>query len=122
MPPARSVFILEDEPLIAAMMEELVEELGCTVVGPACNMERARELIADGGIDFAILDINIEGEASYEIAEELQRQRTPFLFTTGYHEGEVDQRFSCPVIAKPFDPSYLQGVVAGQLGLAMPGG
>lgn len=122
MPPIRSVFILEDEPLIAAMLEELVEELGAEVVGPACSLDRARQLLAAREIDFAILDINIEGETSYPIAEDLRRRGAPFLFTTGYDAGEIDGRFGCPVITKPFDPSYLQGVVAGQLGLPMPRG
>lgn len=120
--PTHSVLVLEDEPLIAAMMQTLVEELNCSVVGPAHNLDQASQLIARQTIDFAILDINIEGQSSYPIAEELKRRQIPFLFTTGYDLDEIDKSFRCPVIAKPFDPSFLQGVTAGQLGLPMPGG
>jgi len=121
-PSKRSVLILEDEPLIAAMIQELVEELGCRVVGPAHGVDRASQLIAHEAIDFAILDIIIEGVSSYAIAEELKRRQIPFVFTTGYDRGEIDKSFGCPVITKPFDPGFLQGVTAGQLGLPMPGG
>ena len=118
--PVPSILVLENEPLIAAMIQELVEELNCSVVGPAHSLFQASQLIAHEAIDFAILDINIEGESSYPIAEELERRQISFLFTTGYDLDDMDRSFRCPVIAKPFDPSFLQGVTAGQLGLPMP--
>jgi CheY-like chemotaxis protein len=107
--PMCSVLILEDEPLIAAMIQDLVEELRCRVVGPAHRLEQAFDLLACQAIDFAILDINVEGVSSYPLAEELMRRQIPFLFTTGYEVGDIDQSFGCPVISKPFDPSFLQG-------------
>lgn len=116
----RSVFILEDEPLIALMIAELVEDLGCEVVGPALSLDRAFQIVGSGDIDFAVLDILIEGQSAYAVGEELERRGTPFLFTTGYDTTEIDGRFACPVIPKPFDPRHLQGVIANQLGLEVP--
>lgn len=67
--PVRSVVVLEDKPLIAAIIQELVAELNCSVVGPAHSLDQAAELI--------------EGDQSYPIAEELKTPTDSVLFTTG---------------------------------------
>lgn len=120
MPAVPNVLIVEDEMLVAAMMTELVEELGCHVVGPTNDVDQALQIATQEQVDFAVLDINVEGRLSYPVAETLKRRAIPFIFTTGYNVDEIDKTYGCPVISKPFDPSYLQGVTASQLGLQMP--
>jgi CheY-like chemotaxis protein len=120
MPGVPSVLIVEDEMLVAALMTELVEELGCQVIGPASDVDEALQIAGQTDVDFAVLDINIAGKPSYPVAETLQRRGIPFVFTTGYTVDHIDKTYGCPVISKPFDSTYMQSVAAGQLGLAMP--
>lgn len=100
----RSVLIVEDEPLIAMMLEDYLTELGKTVVGPADSCAEALALIADGGIDAAILDVNLRGgETSWAIADALARAGIPFLFASGGRGDGVDgPHADRPVLAKPF--------------------
>lgn len=79
------VLIVEDEAIVAFMLEDMLVELGCAVVGPALRLADALRLVEEeAGIDAAILDVNIGGERSDRVAEALTRRRIPFVFATGY--------------------------------------
>lgn len=83
----KKVLILEDEPLIAMVLVDILEEAGCTVVGPAHDAEQAARLIAETPIDVAVLDVNLgSGRTSASIADSLKQTGTPFIFATGYGE------------------------------------
>ncbi|MBA3878250.1 MULTISPECIES: response regulator [Sphingomonas] len=100
----RSVLIVEDEPLIAMMLEDYLGALGKTVIGPADSCAEALALIAQGGIDAAILDVNLRGgETSSPIADALAAAGIPFLFASGGASDGVDgPHADRPVLAKPF--------------------
>lgn len=83
------VLLVEDSFLVASAMRRMVEELGCTVVGPAPDVERALELLESERCDAAILDINLGGETVQPVADRLAEMRTPFLFVTGYLSPEL---------------------------------
>jgi len=101
----RRVLIVEDEPLIAMALEDVLLDLGCTIVGRAAGVDDALASIAQHAIDLAILDVNIEGGQSYAVADALRDRGVPFVFTTGAAEDSVDCRYADNVILrKPFMP------------------
>ena len=109
------VMIVEDEPLIGAAMQMLVEDLGGTVSGP--HMTLAEGLAAAGsisGVDCALLDCNLGRDTSWPIAEALAARGIPFAFTSGKGIGDIDPRFSSrPVFPKPVDESKLKSFLEG---------
>lgn len=99
-----NILIVEDEPLIAMMIEDFLDVLGKTVAGTADTVESALALIALGGVDAAILDVNLRGgEKSFPIAEALAAKHIPFVFATGGSQDTVADPFrDRPTLAKPF--------------------
>ena len=85
----KRILVLEDEPLIAMMLEDILVELGCLVVGPASDIAGAEALVGDAAIDAAILDVNIGDRTSHPVAELLQARRIPFLVASGYGDAEA---------------------------------
>ena len=105
----QKILIVEDEPLIAMMLEDFLEVLDRKVVGTADSVDTALAHIEGaqdngGGIDAAILDVNLrQGEKSTAIAEALAARDIPFVFATGGTEDGVDERFrDRPRLMKPF--------------------
>jgi CheY-like chemotaxis protein len=95
------VLLVEDEIMIALLVEEILAEFGHTVVGPASRIDRALELVASEAIDVAILDVNIDGKEVYPVAEALAARGIPFMFVSGY--GTLPERFrDRPRLTKPF--------------------
>jgi CheY-like chemotaxis protein len=80
----RRVLLVEDNYLVAEMLTQQIESMGCEVVGPAASSAEALDLLDRHEIDCAVLDINIIGGTSAPIAEALDARAIPFLFVTGY--------------------------------------
>lgn len=113
MPNGLRAFVVEDETLVAIFLEDLLEELGCTVVGSATQVPRALSLVESLRPDIAIIDINLAGEEAYPIAEALRRHQIPFVFATGYGDGRVLPDWQdYPVIHKPYQKSDLERAMA----------
>ena len=105
----KRVLVLEDEPLVAIMLGEMLADAGCIVVGPAFNAEQALSLVEQNPIDAAILDINLgSGQTSAPVADALAEKAIPFLFATGYGctamRGRDQERVR---IDKPYDASTI---------------
>ena len=97
------ILVVEDEMMVAMLVEDLLEAFGCTIVGPAASIAGALALIATEAIDGAMLDLNLAGQAVYPVADELARFGIPFIFVTGYGNQEViGDHNSRPRLAKPF--------------------
>ena len=91
---ARSrVLLVEDEAMIAMLVEEMVLDFGSEVVGPAAKMEEALRLASDASLDAAILDVNVGGAVVYPVADLLRARGVPIIFATGYGAGELPSRF-----------------------------
>lgn len=115
------ILIVEDEALIAEMLQDWLSELGCEIAGPVASNEAGLALLARSAVTGAILDITIRDGHSYEIAKELQRLGVPFVFATGHGDEVIDPQFSdVPVLQKPFDFDALARFV-GPLGETAPG-
>lgn len=106
----RRVLVIEDEGLIAIHIQDTLEELGCTVVGPVRGVGEAIDLIDQNAVDAALLDVNLgEGRNSYALAEELDRRGIPLAFLTGYGANGIRADFrDRAVISKPIDRSRLE--------------
>jgi len=98
------ILLVEDEPLIAMMLEDFLDALGKTLAGTADSVAPALALIEAGGVDAAILDVNLRGgEKSWPVADALAARGIPFVFATGgTQDGLVDGHRERPTLAKPF--------------------
>jgi PAS domain S-box-containing protein len=105
------VMIVEDEALVAMVVSESLSMLGCTVIGPFSRRADATAAIEAGEVDAAILDVNLDGEMIYPLAEILVARGVPFIFVTGYGVESIDSRFAhIPVIQKPVERQMLQRI------------
>ena len=107
------VLVVEDEALVSMLLEAMLEDLGCAVVGPAGRLAEAMSMM-DGldAIDVALLDVNIAGEQVFPVAEALKAAGKPFAFSTGYGEaGTSDAWAGSPTLQKPYTFDDVQKVL-----------
>jgi CheY-like chemotaxis protein len=107
------ILVLDDEPLITAMLKDWLKELGCETIGPAHSVRDALDLITSGTVDGAILDISLGNEDCYPVADALCDAGVPIAFATGCGAGAVPSRFKDAVmLPKPFDFEAMSKAVA----------
>jgi two-component SAPR family response regulator len=107
------VLVVEDENLIALLLEDMLAELGHTVIGPVARVKKALDMIQREEIDLAILDVNINGEETYPIADVLAARDVPFFFSTGYgKKGLRAPHHDRPTLQKPFQRQDLEKLFA----------
>ncbi|USI73009.1 response regulator [Sphingomonas morindae] len=113
MTASRSILIIEDESLIAMMLEDFLDSLGHSIAGTAETVPDAVARIDAGGFDLAILDVHLRGgEACWPAADALADQGIPFLLATGGHTEPPPARHAgAPVLAKPFTLSDVERAV-----------
>lgn len=98
------VLIVEDETLVAMLIEDVLDELGHEVAGVAGRLDAGLSLAARSDADFAVVDLNLDGERTYAIAEILERRGVPFMFVTGYGASGVSEEWRDHVVLqKPFE-------------------
>ena len=103
MPGPRSILIVEDEPLIAMMLEDFLDSLGHSVRGICDSVHGALDEVEKGGFDLAILDVNLKGENVWPVASLLREKNVPFVSATGGHVDPPPPEFNdAPVIEKPY--------------------
>jgi DNA-binding response OmpR family regulator len=98
------ILVVEDEMLVAMMVEDMLRGMGCDVVGPAGSVEDALVEIRGQHLDGALLDINLQGRDSSPLAEALRDREVPFLVVTGYGRTEIGNAAldTAPRLKKPF--------------------
>jgi CheY-like chemotaxis protein len=107
------ILIVEDEALVSMLIEDTVVDLGYEVAAVASRLQEACELAQSKELEFAILDVNLDGKPSYPVAEILSERGVPFVFATGYGARGLDRRFSgVPTLAKPFMGADLDKLIA----------
>jgi PAS domain S-box-containing protein len=107
------ILLVEDDPLVAMMMAEILSELGFTVIGPYGNTAEATKAISEAPLCAAILDINLGNELVYPVADLLASRETPFAFVTGYGAESVNPHYpNVPVLLKPVDRDALGDLFA----------
>ena len=109
----RRVLLVEDEPIVAWLLKDMLVDLGCSVVGPAADVNQALAMIDAESIDVAVLDVNLRGQMSYPIADVLVARGVPFVFSTGYDKDRLlDGYRTFPALQKPFHRSDLGDTLA----------
>jgi len=97
------ILVVEDEGIVAMLIEDMLNDMGHDVVAIASRMTEALNVARNGTFDLAIIDINIDGRPSYPVAEILKERGIPFAFATGYGAKGLEQKYAgTPVLAKPF--------------------
>jgi CheY-like chemotaxis protein len=109
MPAAPKVLVVEDEYLIRMLLEDMLDELGYGVAAAVGSLSEAREHASGGEFSAAILDVNVDGQEIYPVADILAARGLPFVFVTGYGEGSLPDRFrGRPALQKPFQADRLK--------------
>lgn len=100
--------------MVAMLLEEMLLDLGCQVVGPARTVEMALKTIEMETFDGAIVDVNLRGTRADPVAAALKDRGLPFVFATGYGQAGIDDRYKdVPVIQKPFEITTLESILMG---------
>ena len=113
------VLVVEDEYLVAALMEDILESAGCVVAGPIPRLAQALDAANSETCDVAVLDVNLAGERVYPVADILAQRNVPFVFVTGYGvlPGEYANR---PRLCKPFKMADLLDTLSDIVKTAPP--
>jgi len=110
---AKRVLIVEDEFLVAMLLEDLLTEMGHQVIGTFAQVDEAMKFANQADVNFAILDINLAGATSFPVAEILRRRGIPFLFASGYGSTGLTSTFENELtLQKPYDPAELERAIA----------
>ncbi|WP_147021994.1 response regulator [Microvirga aerophila] len=120
--PKYRILVVEDEAMVNMLLEDMVLDCGCEIIGPVAKFDRALEVAREEEFDVAVLDLNLGGTLSYPIAEVIRARGIPVIFATGYGAaGLLDKFRDCPTLQKPFSLSdFAQSVmVACDLSQAM---
>jgi DNA-binding response OmpR family regulator len=119
MSDTRSILIVEDEPLIAMMLEDFIQSLGHVVSGNCDSVGTALKEIERGEFDLAILDINLKGESVWPVASALREKGTPFVLATGGHVDPPPAEFqNVPTIEKPYTIDRVTPIIESVLARA----
>ncbi|MDP4023209.1 response regulator [Methylobacterium sp. NEAU 140] len=110
------VLVVEDEAAISMLLEDMLLDFGCTVVGPAARLSNALEMAASETFEVAILDVNVAGEPIYPVAEAIAGRNLPLVFSTGYGGAGIREPFrDRPVVQKPFSQADLKRTLIGAI-------
>jgi len=113
----RRIFVVEDEALVALLIEDALIAAGGSMIGPFAQVRPALAALEAGLPDVAVLDLNLGGESSLPIAERLVALGVPILFASGYGPAGLPPRFQTrPMLAKPYDSAALIGQLVALCG------
>jgi CheY-like chemotaxis protein len=103
------VLVVEDEVMIRMLLEDMLAELGYVIASSAGRLEEALAFARDGDVDVAILDVNLNGDLVFPVAEVLAGRQVPFAFSTGYGDGGIPDAYrDRPILQKPFQMEGLE--------------
>ncbi|MDP4004652.1 response regulator [Methylobacterium sp. NEAU K] len=110
------VLVVEDEAAISMLLEDMLLDFGCAVVGPAARLATALEMASHETFEVAILDVNVAGEPIYPVAEAIVARDLPLVFSTGYGGAGIREPFrDRPVVQKPFSQADLKRTLIGAI-------
>ena len=117
----RRVLVIEDESLVAMLLETILDDMGCAVVGPESNIDDGlRSATTEGTLDAALLDVNVAGREVFPVAEALKARGVPFVFSTGYGEAGLPEHWrGHPTIQKPFTESAIRDALMKVMNISL---
>ncbi len=108
----RRVLVVEDEVMVSWLLEDMLAELGCEVVGPAAWLGQALAIVDAETFDLAVLDVNLNGEKSFPVADALVARGVPFVFSTGYNSDSFPETYKVyPMMQKPYGKARLRAAL-----------
>jgi CheY-like chemotaxis protein len=115
------VLVVEDEGLVSMLIEDMLTDMGHEVSAVAARMVDALKAARTDLFDIAIIDVNLDGQPSYPIADLLKARGIPFVYATGYGGKGLDAKYAgTPTLAKPFAQSDLKVALLHALRVALP--
>ncbi len=115
------VLLVEDEAMVALLLEDMLADMGCTVAGVASRLDGALAAARTLDYDVAILDVNLDGSDTYPVADAVAGRALPSVFVTGYGPADLREGYRhVPVLAKPFREADLRAVLETTLAAAVP--
>lgn len=117
----RRVLVIEDESLVAMLLETILDDMGCSVVGPESNIDDGlRSATHEAALDAALLDVNVAGREVFPVAEALKARGVPFVFSTGYGEAGLPEHWrGHPTIQKPFTEGAIRNALMKVLNISL---
>jgi CheY-like chemotaxis protein len=113
------LLVVEDEYLIRMLLEDMLDDLGYAVFAAVGSIAEAREHAANGEFSAAVLDVNLDGQEIYPVADILAERGLPFVFVTGYGERNLPDRYrDRPALQKPFQTEQLEAALTRLLAAA----
>lgn len=113
LPSGQKILVVEDEMLILTMIESMLNDLGCTSVTTVTKNEQAIDAIGHQMFDIAMLDMNLNGNSSFDVADALAEKGIPFVYSTGNNILDERDGFSDrPILKKPFSEEDLAKTLA----------
>lgn len=110
------VVLVEDESMVAMLLEDMLADLGHEVIATAGRLGRARECASHAEAELAVIDVNLNGEQTYEVAQTLLDRGIPVILSTGYGPAGLDPKWrGLPLLQKPFELSALEGAIRAAL-------
>ncbi|GLK49981.1 response regulator [Brevundimonas intermedia] len=116
----RRVLVVEDESLVAMLLETILEDMECITIGPASNIDEGEAMARDTiDLDAALLDVNVAGRQVFPVAEALRARGVPFVFSTGYGEGGLPEEWrGSATVQKPFTEAAIRDALMKAMGVA----
>lgn len=113
----RKVLVVEDEMLVSMLVEDMLGDLGCVVIGPAASLDEALALAREAEIDIGLLDVNLAGKAIYPVADVLKARGVPYVFASGYGDSNTEgPHQGAPALQKPFRMGDLEQALRAVVG------
>lgn len=107
------ILVVEDESLVAMFLEDVLEDLGHRMLGPYSRVDAALAAVGSEEFDVAILDVNVNGQAIFPVADAIAARDIPFIFSTGYGQKSLPEKYRPrPTLDKPFLPGDVEAVLA----------
>lgn len=116
----RRVLVIEDESLVAMLLETILDDMGCAVVGPESNIDDGLTAATTEGLDAALLDVNVAGREVFPVAEALKARGVPFVFSTGYGQAGLPEHWrGNPTIQKPFTEGAIREALMKAMNISL---
>lgn len=106
------VLVVEDEVFVALHLKDELTAAGHQVLGPTAKPADAQAYVERGEVDFALLDVNLDGRSPRELAEALRQREIPFAYVSGYDEAHIRANMpDAPLVPKPLEMSVLHALI-----------
>jgi DNA-binding NtrC family response regulator len=114
----RHILLVEDDYMLARALVSLLETWNATILGPVATTERALALMGQTDrIDLAVIDVNLRGETSFALADDLIARGVPHIFMTGYGASTIPERYrGAAILQKPFKAAKLVEAILALIG------